>query len=89
MINLKLLTHQKLIILQKKKFLLIFIFLGIIFSFVSENKILMANEYIGCYKDSGDPFGLKGRDLNGFMYSDPKMTVEKCISLCKQKGFFI
>ncbi len=71
---------------MKSRLFIILFFLAII-SFVFTNKTLMAYEYIGCYKDSGNPSGLEGRDLNGFMYSDPNMTVEKCINLCRQKGF--
>jgi choice-of-anchor C domain-containing protein len=47
----------------------------------------VSNKYLGCYKDSGDPFGLNGRDLNGFMFQSKDMTPQKCISLCNQKGF--
>ena len=52
------------------------------------NNITSQNgNYIGCYKDSGDPFGTENRDLNGFMLSKSDMTVKKCINLCKSKGF--
>ncbi len=46
-----------------------------------------AFKYIGCFKDQGEPQGTKGRDLSGFAISDPKMTTEKCVSICREKGF--
>ena len=43
--------------------------------------------YMGCFKDQGDPGGLTGRDMFGYLYRDQAMTIDKCISLCQQKGF--
>jgi len=43
--------------------------------------------YIGCFKDAGDPNGLKGRDLNKFFMRSSDMTIEKCINACKKRGF--
>lgn len=43
--------------------------------------------YLGCYKDSGDPNGTAGRDLNGLKIYGNDMTVEKCIKICAEKGF--
>ena len=43
--------------------------------------------YIGCFKDQGDPSGTRGRDLSGYMFSSPNMTVELCISECRRRGF--
>ncbi len=48
---------------------------------------VMGGEYVGCFKDQGDPLGTKGRDLNGYFFQDPNMTVETCISVCRQRGF--
>ncbi len=45
------------------------------------------SSYLGCFKDSGDPFGTENRDLNGLFVSKSDMTVKKCINLCKSKGF--
>ncbi|BAT72175.1 conserved hypothetical protein [Thermosulfidibacter takaii ABI70S6] len=45
------------------------------------------NKYLGCFRDKGDPKGLSGRDLNGFIFSSPSMTIYRCISLCADKGF--
>ncbi|NPV04172.1 MAG: hypothetical protein HPY67_05500 [Syntrophaceae bacterium] len=36
--------------------------------------------YIGCFKDTWT------RDLSVFMTSNPGMTTEKCVSLCREKG---
>jgi hypothetical protein len=43
--------------------------------------------YLGCFKDQGDPTGTAGRDLSGFVVNDPQMTTDKCVSLCRDKGF--
>jgi hypothetical protein len=43
--------------------------------------------YLGCFKDQGDPTGTKGRDLSGFVVNEPRMTTDKCTSLCREKGF--
>jgi len=43
--------------------------------------------YIGCYKDKGDPLGLQGRDLNGYIYQSDDMTIQMCSNICNQKGF--
>ncbi len=43
--------------------------------------------YIGCFKDKGNAWGVEGRDLSGFMTESEDMTVEKCIQICSEKGF--
>ncbi len=45
------------------------------------------SQYIGCFKDKGDPRGLAGRDLNGFILQSDKMNPQMCIRICKDKGF--
>ncbi|MGA1862011.1 choice-of-anchor C family protein [Deferribacter thermophilus] len=52
-----------------------------------ENFLDNQENYIGCYKDQGDPQGLTGRDLNGFIFHSNNMTPQMCINLCAQKGF--
>ena len=47
----------------------------------------IARKYIGCFKDRGNPEGLEGRDLNGFIYSSNAMTPAMCINICAKKGF--
>ncbi len=48
---------------------------------------------LGCFKDQGDPFGLRGRDLNGAAFpgwganKGAPVTIEKCISFCNSRGF--
>lgn len=47
-----------------------------------------ASNYIGCFSDRGDPYGLKGRDLHGAaLFNDSKMTPDRCMAYCKEKGF--
>ncbi len=44
--------------------------------------------YLGCYRDGGDPDGLTGRDLDGYMFvSKHGMTPRLCISICRKRGF--
>jgi hypothetical protein len=43
--------------------------------------------YLGCFKDQGDPFGTRGRDLDGKFVSDSSMTVQKCLSICASEGY--
>lgn len=38
--------------------------------------------YLGCFKDKGDPFGTRGRDLNGKFVSAADMTIQKCLGIC-------
>ena len=40
-----------------------------------------AQQYLGCYKDQGN------RDLNGFSMNEPGMTTERCLGVCRDKGF--
>ncbi len=40
--------------------------------------------YVGCYQDQP---GSSGHDLFGFFHSDSQLTTEKCVSLCREKGF--
>ncbi len=45
---------------------------------------------LGCFRDQKEPQGrpnTTGRDLDGFLLSDPKMTTELCIQTCSSKGF--
>lgn len=42
---------------------------------------------LGCFRDQGDATGTAGRDLSGFVVNDPRMTTDKCVSLCREKGF--
>ena len=43
--------------------------------------------YLGCYKDSGDPFSIKGRDLHGYGYMSRNLTPDACFLTCARKGF--
>ncbi len=43
--------------------------------------------YLGCYKDSGDPLGTEGRDLDAKFVSDASMTIEKCLDICLTVGY--
>ncbi|WP_456324772.1 PAN domain-containing protein [Desulfonauticus submarinus] len=47
----------------------------------------LSKYYIGCFKDSGDPSGTQGRDLDGFMYGSKDMTPEMCIDICSKRNF--
>lgn len=42
---------------------------------------------LGCFKDQGDPGGLQGRDLDGAIRQDAKMTGPMCVAECRSKGF--
>ncbi len=42
--------------------------------------------YLGCFRDQGG-VGTAGRDLSGFALEDHRLTTEKCVSLCRDKGF--
>jgi len=43
--------------------------------------------YMGCFRDKGDPFGLKGRDLFFFAFGSYAMTPNLCIRECAKRGF--
>jgi len=44
--------------------------------------------YVGCFKDWAEKDEMTGRDLKGyFSGNDSSMTIDKCISTCKGKGF--
>lgn len=43
--------------------------------------------YLGCFRDSGSPNGLTGRDVSGVMVDDDEMTTERCSSYCRKEGF--
>lgn len=43
--------------------------------------------YLGCVRDQGDPNGTRGRDLDGFIKADPRMTSQMCRAECAQRGF--
>ena len=47
----------------------------------------VASRHLGCFRDQGDAFGTSGRDLSGFFVNDSQMTTDKCVSLCRDKGF--
>jgi curli biogenesis system outer membrane secretion channel CsgG len=53
----------------------------------SNNVKVGGHQYIGCYKDQGDPNGVAGRDLLGLITSSSSMTTELCVSFCKTNGF--
>jgi Leucine-rich repeat (LRR) protein len=42
---------------------------------------------VGCFKDQGEFWGTKGRDLDGLMWSDAQMTTEKCLQHCESRGY--
>jgi hypothetical protein len=45
---------------------------------------------LGCFHDQKEPQGrpnTSGRDLDGFLLSDTKMTTELCVQTCASKGF--
>ncbi len=44
-------------------------------------------QFIGCFRDRGEPYGLKGRDLDGFAFSSEKMTPQLCMRECARRGF--
>lgn len=44
-------------------------------------------QYLGCFRDQGDPYGTRGRDIDGTISSSPAMTTELCLSLCLSGGF--
>ncbi len=54
--------------------------LGQLISKVSKN-------YIGCFKDSGNPFGTSGRDMSAYSEGASDMTIEKCLTICESKGY--
>jgi hypothetical protein len=44
-------------------------------------------KYLGCFRDQGDPNGTTGRDLDGAVWNDGRMTLEACVAFCQQRGF--
>ena len=50
---------------------------------VPSSKKDMGPKYLGCFKDQGEPQGTKGRDLNGLLWTDKNMTIERCIAKCR------
>ena len=56
-------------------------------SFLSAIFLSANSSYIGCFKDSGNPFGLENRDLDGFYVNKSDMSIKECISLCRSKKF--
>jgi len=46
-----------------------------------------AGELQGCFRDSGDDFGVNGHDLDGSRFSDAAMTVSACVQRCTAEGF--
>ena len=55
--------------------------------YVHEGSAMGRPRYLGCFKDQGDPSGTRGRDLSGYVFSSPRMTVSLCISECRRRGF--
>ena len=49
--------------------------------------MVIRKNYIGCFNDKGNAWGVEGRDLSGFMTESSDMTIEKCIQMCSEKGF--
>lgn len=43
--------------------------------------------YLGCFKDQGDPTGTKGRDLSGYVVNNRSMNPKSCIEACRNEGF--
>ncbi len=43
--------------------------------------------YLGCYKDTGDAFSMRGHDLHGYGYMSRKLTPEACFLTCARNGF--
>ncbi len=43
--------------------------------------------YLGCFKDQGDPFGLRGRDLAAFGFGSDRMTPNICMRECARRGY--
>ncbi|AEA34567.1 WSC domain-containing protein [Hippea maritima] len=43
--------------------------------------------YLGCFKDQGDPFGLRGRDLAAFGFRSDRMTPNLCMRECARRGY--
>jgi len=46
-----------------------------------------SSNFLGCYKDQGDPTGTEGRDLNGAAFDLDNMTPGQCVSSCGSRGF--
>jgi len=44
-------------------------------------------QYMGCYRDQGDPTGTGGRDLNGYAVQQGNMTSARCTEECTQRGY--
>ena len=44
-------------------------------------------EYLGCFRDQGDPYGLRGRDLAAFGFGSDRMTPSLCIRQCARRGY--
>jgi len=46
-------------------------------------------KYLGCFRDQGQWFvaSTQGRDLNGLIANNPGMTIEQCVSICRDQGF--
>jgi hypothetical protein len=48
---------------------------------------ISSNRYVGCFEDRGNPWGTSGRDLSDYSERDGDMTIDKCVSICKDKGY--
>jgi hypothetical protein len=46
-----------------------------------------AGQYLGCFKDQGAPAGTEGRDLNGSISNNTRMTTASCANECRAKNF--
>jgi hypothetical protein len=48
---------------------------------------LASGRYLGCFKDQGAATATQGRDLNGALFNDARMTPAACVKACRDKNF--
>lgn len=46
-----------------------------------------SKNYVGCFKDGGNPYGTSGRDMSAYSEGARDMTIEKCLTICESKGY--
>ncbi len=46
-----------------------------------------ATDYVGCFRDGGDPYGTAGRDMSGLKWGSDNMTGEACVAYCREHGY--
>ncbi len=51
------------------------------------NKTGVKYSYVGCFRDKGNPYGYKNRDINGFGFNSKSLTIQKCINECARRGY--